>query len=352
MKTRLPGKKKYPLPKVKHLHTTGVITLRKKNSKLSKPEARDILARALLHNDYKSLLKTYRISKKQKHFTDTEIYLGTFDYNITQRGFYFSEYCLMRDLAIDYYTAYNLKHKLDKLIVYNEFLDKKKKTNGAGYFDGNMRITGWERLSLAIEKFKQQKRLARLMGDWPLKFYGRYEPKYLIDFGKSGKREVSFLHVDSFFVESKEYFGSDQALEHFISRFIDLLVQLDNVAIDFESLKMFSKPVFQLITHHYQYRIGTIDSFWGRDKLLFLPWQQPKRFELNIFSFGQRLKRIRTERKMTQARLAEDSELSVRTIIRLEKDEHLPNLSTIHALAMALNVSTFELCSFQDHLQS
>jgi len=56
-----------------------------------------------------------------------------------------------------------------------------------------------------------------------------------------------------------------------------------------------------------------------------------------------RLKRLRAERKMSQANLAEKSGVSREYIARLELDQQDPTLGTLEKLAKALKVKVGEL---------
>ncbi len=59
--------------------------------------------------------------------------------------------------------------------------------------------------------------------------------------------------------------------------------------------------------------------------------------------FVMRLKRLRAERKMSQAGLAEKSGLSREYIARLELGQQDPTLGTLQRLAKALKVKVGEL---------
>ena len=59
--------------------------------------------------------------------------------------------------------------------------------------------------------------------------------------------------------------------------------------------------------------------------------------------FAMRLKRLRAERKMSQANLAEKSSVSREYIARLELDQQDPTLGTLEKLAKALKVKVGEL---------
>lgn len=62
-----------------------------------------------------------------------------------------------------------------------------------------------------------------------------------------------------------------------------------------------------------------------------------------LTDFGHRLKAIRTERSLTQEKLAELSGLHRTYVGAVERGERNISLKNIHALAIALNVSISEL---------
>ncbi len=58
---------------------------------------------------------------------------------------------------------------------------------------------------------------------------------------------------------------------------------------------------------------------------------------------GQRLKRQRTLRALTQAELAERTGVTTATVARIERDEIEPRMTTLRKLAQALEVDPAEL---------
>ena len=67
-------------------------------------------------------------------------------------------------------------------------------------------------------------------------------------------------------------------------------------------------------------------------------------FSMNILTdFGHRLKAIRTERGLTQEKLAELSGLHRTYVGAVERGERNISLKNIHALALALDVPLSEL---------
>ena len=58
---------------------------------------------------------------------------------------------------------------------------------------------------------------------------------------------------------------------------------------------------------------------------------------------AKRLKKLRAERGLTQAALAKRAGVTLSYIGRLEIGRHDPQLSTLHRLAKALNVSVGQL---------
>jgi transcriptional regulator with XRE-family HTH domain len=58
---------------------------------------------------------------------------------------------------------------------------------------------------------------------------------------------------------------------------------------------------------------------------------------------GGNLKRVREDRLMTQAELAEAADIAPSTLVRIENDQVEPRFSTIKKLARALNVEPQKL---------
>jgi transcriptional regulator with XRE-family HTH domain len=62
-----------------------------------------------------------------------------------------------------------------------------------------------------------------------------------------------------------------------------------------------------------------------------------------VVHIGERLKRQRTRRALTQAQLAERAGVSTATVARTERDEIEPRMPTLRKLAEALEVDPAEL---------
>jgi transcriptional regulator with XRE-family HTH domain len=58
---------------------------------------------------------------------------------------------------------------------------------------------------------------------------------------------------------------------------------------------------------------------------------------------GRNLKRLREDRLMTQAELAEAADISASSLVRIENDQVEPRFSTIRKLAAALEADAREL---------
>ena len=58
---------------------------------------------------------------------------------------------------------------------------------------------------------------------------------------------------------------------------------------------------------------------------------------------GRNLKRVREDRLMTQAELAEAAHIAVSSLVRIENDQVEPRFSTIRKLSRALDVDHREL---------
>ena len=60
-------------------------------------------------------------------------------------------------------------------------------------------------------------------------------------------------------------------------------------------------------------------------------------------TIGQRIKAIRTEKGISQAKLAEDSGIGIASIQRIEYGQFQPKKETVHKIAKILGVSDIEL---------
>lgn len=65
-----------------------------------------------------------------------------------------------------------------------------------------------------------------------------------------------------------------------------------------------------------------------------------------IETFGQRLRRIRKEKAITQSQLSEKTGLPQCQISSYENERYSPNISTVEWLCKALNVTASELLGF------
>jgi len=64
--------------------------------------------------------------------------------------------------------------------------------------------------------------------------------------------------------------------------------------------------------------------------------------------FGIRLYQLRNEAGMTQAKLAEKSNLSIDLISRIERGDRAPSLESIEKISLALSVSPLQLFNFDN----
>jgi transcriptional regulator with XRE-family HTH domain len=62
-----------------------------------------------------------------------------------------------------------------------------------------------------------------------------------------------------------------------------------------------------------------------------------------VVHIGEKLKRQRTRRALTQAELAERASVTTATVARIERDEIEPRMTTLRKLAQALGVEPAEL---------
>ena len=71
-------------------------------------------------------------------------------------------------------------------------------------------------------------------------------------------------------------------------------------------------------------------------------------YELDFEKIGKRIQSFRTERKLTQAELAELIDTNQKHLSRIESGYHRSSLDTIVAIARALNVSVDSLIADYD----
>ena len=66
-----------------------------------------------------------------------------------------------------------------------------------------------------------------------------------------------------------------------------------------------------------------------------------------IIKFGQNLKRIRQQKKITQVELAIDSNMEVSQISRIERGVQNTTISTAYLIAEAMGIDVYELFKFE-----
>jgi transcriptional regulator with XRE-family HTH domain len=66
-----------------------------------------------------------------------------------------------------------------------------------------------------------------------------------------------------------------------------------------------------------------------------------------IKAFGENLKKIRSEKKMSQEELANSSDIPISQIGRIERGEINTTISTVHAISYSLEIDIKELFNFK-----
>lgn len=66
-----------------------------------------------------------------------------------------------------------------------------------------------------------------------------------------------------------------------------------------------------------------------------------------IKAFGERLREVRISQGISQEQLANDADIPISQVGRIERGETNPTISTIYVLASALNTTMVELISFE-----
>ena len=64
---------------------------------------------------------------------------------------------------------------------------------------------------------------------------------------------------------------------------------------------------------------------------------------MNQESYGERIKRFRLRRRMSQEELARRAQVSKKTITDIEKGKREPQLNTLRAIAEALGIDPMEI---------
>lgn len=350
-----PDKKIFP--KVDQLAVEGVVAVKRLNRKLnreiSSEKALDALSRSLCHESFLKLKETYSLKESDKYFKYTETWGAIGDYNIPELGLFYSEYRLRHELNIHFSQAIDLKHRIDRIDSYYQLAKmrnaKSRLSNISRWYDGNIVLTSWDRIKYGISQLSIENNSVRLMGDWPMCFYGRYKNKISLNYELIDRQMSPVFLMDYMYVAAPAYFPTSRCLEHFVCRIIDLLITKYDLAIERSPLFHFAKPIHDILTRHYNFETRQLNSTQYKIELLYLPRQKPRRLEIDPITLGERVKQIRTERGMTQEDLAFESGLTKKTISSIENNHHdNSKLSTIKALARALEVSTTELLSFTD----
>ena len=68
--------------------------------------------------------------------------------------------------------------------------------------------------------------------------------------------------------------------------------------------------------------------------------------QLFLVNFGKQLRKIRTEKNLSQEMLANDANIPINQIGRIERAEISTSLNTIYKIANALGVNVIELFDF------
>jgi transcriptional regulator with XRE-family HTH domain len=66
-----------------------------------------------------------------------------------------------------------------------------------------------------------------------------------------------------------------------------------------------------------------------------------------ITKFGKHLLKLRTQGELSQEDLANDADIPINQIGRIERGEINPSLSTLNAIARALNIKLSKLVDFE-----
>lgn len=71
------------------------------------------------------------------------------------------------------------------------------------------------------------------------------------------------------------------------------------------------------------------------------------RDENYIVAFGKNLRELRNSKNLSQENLANDANIPINQIGRIERGEINTTITTLHSIAQALNISTSDLFNFE-----
>lgn len=301
----------------------------------------DGLSKALMFKDFHHLSKFYNHYSKE-YFPD-ELLLEEYQYDVTQLGFYFSEYILASEFNIDLESACILKNKIDHYY---------QPTGIMSY--GNILFSDLRLVDQQLDKIVIQKEHGRLMFSYPLSFYASKRNLGFQMMGGDCINQSPFL-LDDFSCISLPYFTNRISCETHIKKILDSILDKDSLVIP---LKCFNHEndyrnwILQSIMDNYNCQIGYNLTY---KDVLYLQKQDSqnrllKRAEkqsnddihLNsiieyLENIGLNIRELRKKKKIIQSKLAEDSNVSQKQIGNIERKKSNPSILTVRLILETLN---------------
>jgi len=294
----------------------------------------DVLAKSLLYSDYNELCTSYSITQSNSFFnSDSDNNNITRPYDIGKYGFIFSEYKLQEFLDIDFTQALALKHCIDYKIQ-----------NFSLGYSGIIHDSCIENIKFGLSVLIEHNKINRIIGKWPLSFNASVQKKKILF--KSNRNEfVNCFYFGGFCINSHSYFINEENEFEFVKSFIRYFLKYNNVIFNNSVIYNANGKINRII----QYLIDNYESYSPseaaylsskKEEVLFLPRQDLDPGEKEFY--GEQIKVLRKERHLTLQVLADNSGLSTRQIINLEKGISHPRYDTMEKLAKSFNISSTE----------
>lgn len=327
-----------------------------------KKQVLDTLSKALHFASYKHFKSALEIGPSTKYLDPNKDYFdSSIKYNIGDRGYYFSEYILEKELGVPLVEAYSLKLAIDH---HSDFLGRR--------YDGNISWADPWMVAKGLEYIRRGERV-RIMADYPLKFYFRLS-RTAITVSTKSLVEFRFkaLLSDGFYVSNIDYFENRNNVKERILDILDMILSNFNILFFNNVLECwweYQPWLYQLIKENYNTKKVSLNKNWLYRRALFIPKNQralSRRFSpknggikspilevhneiAHKFSdkwvIGEKLRKARIRKGLSQSQLSEASDVSERTIRNIETGSRSTTLETLQLLCNELSIDPLYVLS-------
>lgn len=330
--------------------------------KNNKKQVLNVLSKALLFVSYRHFKSAFEISPSTQYLDpNKEYYDSNIKYNVADRGYYFSEFVLEKELGLSLSEAYSLKLLIDH---HSDCFDRN--------YDGNISWADPVKVAQGLDFIKRGERV-RIMADYPLKFYFRLNPSAItVSTESSVKLRFKALFSDGFHVSNLAYFTNDNCVKQRILDILDIFLSSFNILFYYNVLEIWREYhpwIFQLIKENYNAQEVYLSKNWIYREALFLPKNQsalsrrysPKNDKIKVpileahnelahkFSdkrvIGKKLRKARIRKGLSQSELSDASGVSERTIRNIETGRRSTTLETLQLLCNELSIDPLYVLS-------